>query len=656
MKKIVFVILLLHVFLASAQQTNVVDFKKATVDIVINPYQKKLNGTVVYTFDIVKKTDAIYLDVRKGVHPISVFLNGEEINYGVKKGKLWLLKKIEASKNNTLSILYEASPKKTMYFIGWDNDGKNQVWTQGQGKYTSNWLPSIDDVNDKMEFDVSVSFHKDYQVIANGKLIKKEKVNDTLVKWQYNMQAPMSSYLVALAIGKYDKKTITTASGKKCDLYYYPTQADRYEPTYRYSKKIIDFFETEIGVAYPWQNYKQVPVKDFLYAGMENTSCTLFSDAFLIDKIAFIDRNYVNVNAHELAHQWFGDCVTAASSTHHWLQEGFATYYALLAEKEVFGADYYYNKLYQSALRLETQKQTKLLNPKASSLVFYQKGAWTLHILRELIGDSAFKNSVQQYLKQYAYKMVNTANFMNVVHANTTVNLSQFESTWLQGEVFPMEQAKKALSKNKTVKKILKHPTKYCKNQPVFLQIETLKNIAKDSTITHQQKIKAYQKAFQGSLKVRQTLSEIIAEIPSVLKADFESLLQDDSYQTIENTLFKLWVQFPENRTKYLNQTKGMVGFNDKNIRTLWLTLALSTSNYEEDKVNERLQELIEYTGPKYHFEVRKNAFEYLKLMHFTNDEVLKNLEQATHHHNWRFKKFAVTLREELKKQEKITQ
>ncbi len=86
---------------------------------------------------------------------------------------------------------------------------------------------------------------------------------------------------------------------------------------------MFDFLEDEIGFPYPWQNYKQVPVHDFFYAGMENTSLTIFSDAFVVDSIGFNDRNYINVNAHELAHQWFGDLVTAKSGEHHWLQEGF---------------------------------------------------------------------------------------------------------------------------------------------------------------------------------------------------------------------------------------------------------------------------------------------------------------------------------------------
>ena len=648
MKKSLLVVFFLLSLFSIAQQTDVVNFTKAIVDVTINPHQKQVKGNVVYTFDILKPTDSIYLDIRKNVNPFAVILNDKEIPYTILDNKLWLKTFLQPLKQYKLKIKYEATPKKAMYFIGWDNEGKNQVWTQGQGKYTSHWLPSIDDVNDKIEFDLSISFHKDYEVIANGKLLKKETINDSLVKWQYDMKASMSSYLVALAIGKYAEKTEISKSGVPLMMYYYPEDSNKFEATYRYTKKMFDFFETEIGVPYPWQNYKQIPVKDFLYAGMENTGTTIFSDTFMVDDIAFLDKNYVNVNAHELAHQWFGNMVTATSSTHHWLQEGFATYYALLAEKEVFGEDYYYYKLYQSAKQLAQQKDTKLLNPKASSLVFYQKGAWVLHRLRELIGDKAFQKSVAQYLEKYKFKEVETLNFINIVKGNTTINLSDFEGTWLNGQVFPVQEANESLSKNKTLRKVLKTPLKYCSKQSEIVQQEVLKNIAKDSTIALSKKIKTYKKAFEGSVKVRQVLSEIIEEVPSELKIEMESLLTDKSYKTIENALFKLWAQFPKNREKYLNQTKGIIGFKDKNIKIVWLTLALSTPDYEDDFQSSRLQELITYTAPKYHFEVRKNAFEYLKLMHFCNDEVLNNLEEATHHHNWRFKKFAVRLKKEL--------
>ena len=118
-------------------------------------------------------------------------------------------------------------------------------------------------------------------------------------------------------------------------------------------------------------------------------------------------RTLHELDAHETAHQWFGDLITAQSGKHHWLQEGFATYYALLAERAVFGEDYFYNKLFQSAQQLIQAAKTDsipVLNPKASSLSFYQKGAWALHVLRENVGEKNFQKAVKSYLEKYSFK------------------------------------------------------------------------------------------------------------------------------------------------------------------------------------------------------------------------------------------------------------
>jgi len=361
--------------IVSAQQTESVDFKKSKVDVVITPGAKVVSGTVTYTFDVLKPTDSIYLDAIRMAFS-EVKLNGNSMTFSNDNSKLWIKNRFEPSANNEISFSYKAQPKIALYFID-SNEGYKQIWTQGQGKYTSNWLPSVDDMNDKIEFDLSVSYDKGFEVVANGELVNVEEFDSTKT-WHFNMDKPMSSYLVALAIGKYNKKTETSKSGIPLDYYYYPQDSLKVEPTYRYSKQMFDFLEEEIGVPYPWEIYKQVPVKDFLYSGMENTTLTIFSDALVTDSIGFNDRNYVNVNAHELAHQWFGNLVTATSGTHHWLQEGFATYFALLAERDIFGENYYYWQLYEYAQQLLEQEKagesTSLLDPKSSSLTFYQKG------------------------------------------------------------------------------------------------------------------------------------------------------------------------------------------------------------------------------------------------------------------------------------------
>ena len=123
-----------------------------------------------------------------------------------------------------------------------------------------------------------------------------------------------------------------------------------------------------------------------------------------------------------------------------------------------------------------------------------------------------------------------------------------------------------------------------------------------------------------------------------------ESLLKDKSYITKEAALYRLWTDFPQNRSKYLNETDGITGFPNKNIRLLWLTLALVTPEYNPDSKALYFDELSGYTGAEHHFETRLIAFEYLKNIGGFTDIVLKNLVDACNHHVWHFKKSARTI------------
>lgn len=633
------------------QQTDYVDFKTATVEVSFIPDATKVLGIVRYDFEILKSVDSIFIDAINMKFD-NVSLNSNDVDYSNDLKKIWIKHNFKPNKNYEVIFNFEAHPKKALYFIDWNDGGNNQqIWTQGQGKYTSNWLPSIDDMNDKIEFDLTIKFDKNYQVIANGKLINQQ-INDSIITWQYDMQQPMASYLVALAIGKYDKKIEFSKSSIPLEMYYYPEDSLKLEPTYRYTKRMFDFLEEEIGVPYPWQNYKQVPVKDFLYAGMENTSATIFSDAFVIDSIAFVDKNYVNVNAHELAHQWFGDLVTEISGTHHWLQEGFATYYALLAEKEVFGDDYYYWRLYEYAQELLEQDKaglsTSLLDPKSSSTTFYKKGAWVLHMLREKVGENDFKKAIKNYLLKHQFRNVETNDFINEVEKANGKDLSEFTKTWIQTSTFHYINALKSLIKSNFIKEYL---DVNCESEASNCDIFLTSNVSDEVKIKVLSQISnsILEDAFNNSLKVRQAIAQNLKEIPSELKEDYESILDDASYISKETALYNLWNNFPQERNNYLNKTKDIQGFNDKNIRTLWLTLALVTENYEPEKKKLYFDELTNYTSPKFGFEIRQNAFKYLNLINACNAACKENLEQATKHHNWQFSKFAKDILKETK-------
>src|SRR3989337_2673526 len=121
-----------------------------------------------------------------------------------------------------------------------------------------------------------------------------------------------------------------------------------------------------------------------MYGAMENATATVYGDFFFVDERSFLDRNYVAVNAHELAHQWFGDFVTARSDAHHWLQESFATYYNWLFEREVFGQDHFdwgRRGAQNNALDESVKNKFPVAHSQGGTVRHYPKGAFVLNML-----------------------------------------------------------------------------------------------------------------------------------------------------------------------------------------------------------------------------------------------------------------------------------
>jgi len=654
-----YLILFFLSFLSYSQQTTKVDFKRAFTDITIDSKEKRVSGKMTYEFVVNSSIDTIRIDaVNMGF--CTLFINNKAVEYKVTKKELQLFEGFKKGKNK-LYFEFSANPKQTIYFTGVDKG--QQIWTQGQGKYTSHWLPSFDDVNEKVIFNMKVTYNADFEIISNGILINKDASSDYKTV-SFKMQKPMSSYLVMLAIGDFFHKTETSQSGIPLENYYKPIDEVKYQYTYKDSKTIFDFLEKEIGVKYPWKVYRQVPVEDFLYAGMENTSATIFSQDYVVDESGFNDRNYLNVNAHELAHQWFGDLVTAKSGKHHWLQEGFATYYASLAEREVFGDDYFYNQLFSYANRLKVAAKTDtipIMNEKASSLSFYQKGAWALHFIRESIGEKKFRKAVKSYLKKYQYKNVETDDFLAEIRKVSDFDTEKFKKVWLEDYKYPADDINFLLTKNGFMRDLLK--LQYERKSKLEDKYNLLKVILTSDSYSalkveavYQIRNEPFEKVSElydlamksNDIAVRRFVAQSIENVPESFKSEFETLLNDKSYETNQAAFIALWKNFPNEQSKYLEIAKNWEGRSDKELRILYLNACMNYADVHEldDKMAsinalKALSELVRYTSPSYESSIRQNAFESLLSNYTENKEVLKNLVNATTHHKWQFTKYA---------------
>ncbi|WP_163444405.1 M1 family metallopeptidase [Flavobacterium columnare] len=675
------ILFFLFSFTLWAQSIPKVDFISLKAELTPSFQTKSISGTCHYVFELKEKVDSIKIDAIKMTFK-EVKINGKYVKYKSTNKSLIFFEGYTLGKN-IITFHYQATPKQTMYFIDMGNDfsflsssnqkinyRNYQIWTQGQGKYTSHWLPSFDDVNEKLIFNLSISAEPFYKVISNGvlkKIIRPGiKANK---KWVYEMKKPMSSYLAMLAIGIFGSKEIVSKGKKKLELYYKYEDEDKFDYTYKYSKEIFNFLEKEIDLAYPWEIYKQVPVEDFLYAGMENTTATVFSQDYVVDKIGFNDKNYINVNAHELAHHWFGDLVTAKEGKHHWLQEGFATYYALLAEKHLFGDTHFQFELlkYADEINANSIKDTiPILNEKASVLSFYKKGAWALHYLRESIGDYNFKKAIKTYLKKYQYKNVDTNDFLNEIKKVAPYfDIYQFKKEWLESSHFNFEKATQILSKNKEVKKYFElkelETVSFDQKKDFFKNI-LLSNeyVALSQEIIYQLKNVSYEEKAEllklaintKNIAIRQAIVETVTTIPLEFKLDYEQFLNDESYITKEITLVQLCKQFPEDAISYLEKTKEIIGLNDKSFKITWLGLALQSKGYKQELQDLFLSELLNYTTLRFNSTIRQNALEVILKINPTHPIVLKSLINATQHHKWQFVRFSRnTIRAMLKRE-----
>lgn len=422
------------------------DFQHLKLEVSFEPKEGKVIGKVTHDFKVLAwEADTVFLD-GPGIKITSALLDGEKLNYHVRsEGFVFDFgKKLKSGESHQMQIEYTATPTKGIYFIGWNdfsNRSRKQIWTQGQGIDNRHWIPMYDMPNDKVTTEVIVSVESNFKVLSNGDLLSQKKDKSGKTTWHYKLKKPHPTYLIMLGIGEYEIKQTKSPSGVPMNFYYYPDQAHKVEPTYRYSEDMMRFMEEETGVAYPWGAYSQIPVQDFLYGAMENTSATVYGDFYFVDDRTYLDRNYVRVNAHELAHQWFGDYISARTSTHTWLQESFATHYDLKYQGIAFGENAYHwarHNAALSALAASGIDFKPLAHSEAGTARHYPKGSYVLQMLREVAGNENFKKAINYYLNKHALQNVESNDLLVAFHESTGLSLDWFWEEWIYrgGEPF----------------------------------------------------------------------------------------------------------------------------------------------------------------------------------------------------------------------------
>ncbi len=332
--------------------------------------------------------------------------------------------------DHEIMIKYSVSAPKEMYFVGWDDPSgimRKQIWAHRP----AGWLPYAPD---RLTMDFRITFDGRFQVFSNG--IRESVVDnqDGSKTWHYFLDKEHPFFSTALVIGDYKWQNLETKSGVPVELWYYPEREGWLDATYPYMLQMFDFCEKEFGVAYPYSAYKQAPVADYLYGGMETTTSTVFGDYMHIDGRAFWERNYINVNVHELIHNWFGNDISHLRDKDVWLTESFATYYAKRFEKEIFGDNYYQwerQKELERVLKASETDHYPVGSSRGGTERWYPKGSLVLDMLRDELGDDNFRKAINWYLTKHRQSEVWTPDLEKAIFESTGRSMSWFFDQWI---------------------------------------------------------------------------------------------------------------------------------------------------------------------------------------------------------------------------------
>ncbi|HNU09503.1 MAG TPA: M1 family metallopeptidase, partial [Pyrinomonadaceae bacterium] len=201
-----------------------------------------------------------------------------------------------------------------------------QIWSQGETEFNRYWFPSYDTPNDFRTTELRATVDKKYTVVSNGSLVSKTSNPDGTVTFDWKMDTPYSNYLTSIVVAEYAEVKSGEYAGIPIYAYGYKNEAKEVYDTTKSVPDMVKFFSEMTGVKYAYPKYSQAMVEDF-GGGMENISATTQIEEMIYDARTMIDQDSNSLQAHELAHQWFGDYVTCRDWGQIWLNESFATYF-----------------------------------------------------------------------------------------------------------------------------------------------------------------------------------------------------------------------------------------------------------------------------------------------------------------------------------------
>jgi len=423
-----------------------VDVQHIKLDITPNFQERTVGGTTTIRFVPLRKPlDVLKLDaVDLSITAVDASTPVAEFDSTTEDLAIAFEEPIPVGQESWVTIEHHCQPDGGFYFrtaeMGYPKEDTH-CWTQGESHFARRWFPCFDYPNERSTTEVICHVPSDMTVISNGRNLGESIDPETNLKSVHWLQdKPHVNYLICVVAGYFDKLE-DTAGDIPLGFYSQPTLSEYAANSFQDTAPIMNFYQKEIGMAYPWHKYDQVTIRDFIAGGMENTTITTLTHNTIFTQATENIRQSRRLDAHELAHQWFGDFVTCEDWSHLWLNEGFATYYTHLYDGEKFGRDATLYGLYRDATNRVLKSGAKDKRPivwkkyRNAGDQFdyraYPKGSWVLHMLRSQLGEDMFREAVQNYLEEHALSTVTTPDLQAAFEETSGRTFDRFFDQWV---------------------------------------------------------------------------------------------------------------------------------------------------------------------------------------------------------------------------------
>ena len=398
----------------------------------------RLTGTATITAVTLASLQNFTLDLADNLGVTKVNVNGRRpAHFATSGGKLRVRLSSQLPPGSAMSITvrYGGIPRPIRSI--WGEVGfeelSNGALVAGQPNGSPSWFPCDDHPSSKASYRIQISTDSPYYAIAPGELVSR-RVRAGQTVWTYEMPDPTPTYLATVQIGMYELHQLPKTT--------VPMRAvipERLRSTFDHDfgrqPAMMKLFVKLFG-EYPLSaGYTVVVTDDDLEIPLEAQGISVFGANHCDGR-----RGSERLIAHELAHQWFGNSVTARRWRDIWLHEGFACYAEWLWSDFSGGppaealARHYHQRL------VAAPQDLVLCNPGPADMFddrVYKRGALTLHALRGRIGDERFYALLRDWTTRHRHGTVVTDDFTGLAANYADVSLRALWDTWLYSPRVP---------------------------------------------------------------------------------------------------------------------------------------------------------------------------------------------------------------------------